>query len=167
MELSDNALRRFRSLMSDADFAISFQVCRQRTLLQVRSDFESIDFHILTTSDPAELLALVQATSETSDSKVIEHTFESATGQIVDCAEFHSLPGVRALEQVLGRPFDYDDVPPTPRLPKEVPPPNVLGWMFDGSFDRFGRVRSCPSGTVPIVRAITAKAHAMINESTR
>jgi hypothetical protein len=86
--------------------------------------------------------------------KDVRHSFRSAMGDTIDCADFASAPGVRKL---LARGKSMDDIMAPIRQAHEKRPATGSAARrnpayLQGDHDDEGNVRSCPDGTYPRVR---------------
>jgi hypothetical protein len=74
----------------------------------------------------------------------VKHSFETEFGESIDCIDFFVQEGVRALTD---RGIFMTQIPSPPPLP-----PGYVAPPLDLSYDLQGRTRSCPPGSVAILR---------------
>lgn len=74
----------------------------------------------------------------------VKHSFHTKFNETVDCVDYFAQPGAKSLA-ARGKPLTVLP-PPRPR------PPKLPDYAFDGSPDDQGNARSCPNGSVPLLR---------------
>jgi hypothetical protein len=78
----------------------------------------------------------------------VRHSFHTKFGETVDCIDFFAQPGVKALA-ANGTPITT--LPPPIATPIQIDP-GLADVLFLGTPDDQGRPRSCPPGSVPVIR---------------
>jgi len=82
--------------------------------------------------------------------KDVRHTFESQSGQTIDCIDFFAQPGVKAMA---ARGTPIKEIPKPPPLPADMPSATgVPDYAFNAAPDRQGRSRACSQNSVPMLR---------------
>jgi Neprosin len=79
----------------------------------------------------------------------VRHSFRTKFGEMIDCIDFFSQPGVKALA---ARGTPITKLPAPARRPQLSGPLAFASAAFDGSLDEDGNVRFCSDSTVPEVR---------------
>jgi hypothetical protein len=88
------------------------------------------------------------------------HSFKTKFGETIDCVDFFQQPGAKMLA-AMGRPVTTMPIPPPQSTGAEAQMQHSRGKasgdalsevMFNGSPDEDGNSRSCPDGSVPILR---------------
>ena len=77
----------------------------------------------------------------------IIHSFETQFGETIDCIDYYAQQGIRALTA------KGMSIPAPQRAAISAATRKSLpNFMFNGKADRHGKARSCPDGTVPMLR---------------
>ena len=81
--------------------------------------------------------------------KDIRYSFETKFGETIDCVDFLAQPGAKKLA-ASGTPIKEYPQPPAHNAATD--PSSLPDYMFNGQPDKYGRPRSCPAGSVPLLR---------------
>jgi hypothetical protein len=93
----------------------------------------------------------------------IQYSFHTAAGEKIDCIDFYAQRSVKGMLSA-GVSIDATKIPNAPTPPSTIPPaykPPGISIGFDGSLDRDGLARRCPTGTVPKTRPLLAQIEAV------
>lgn len=92
----------------------------------------------------------------------IHYSFHTIAGEPIDCIDFYAQRSVKGfVASNVG--VDMPRIPPPPQPPVGMPTPRkppTVSIAFDGSLDKDGRERRCPTGLVPAMRPTVADVEA-------